>query len=197
MQRYFLKIKNVMDIKLNIIDKKRQLSYILSFYTFFIAIIALFVGVLFLESKVVLLIISIVMIISGLFMTYTKEYNLIGYINLSEDQITISNHSSQNEIYEINSLTKIIILYREVSGRRYSLNPKSISLTKGTNNYMILEKNKMSKIFEFLLNEDDLPRISKIIDIWRQNKSINIELTNKWGRFFGCNRMERITTGVT
>ncbi|MDG1849274.1 MAG: hypothetical protein P8I82_02120 [Flavobacteriales bacterium] len=170
-----------MKISLNTISPKRKPYFKIFQYLFLFSIVAFFTSIVLTDNKTVFLSFGAIAFISGAFITFLQEHNISGRILLSKDLIVIDDFSKKEKTYNINSLKKITIIYCEYEGGNYP-NSNSIGLTKGLNNYIIIEKtNASNEKIEVLLQKNNIPKINQITNEWRE-KSIDVILTNEWGK---------------
>lgn len=174
-------MSNKICFSLIIVNPTRIFSFRVFQYIFFISIIVFFITLILTDYKLVYITLGAVSFISGIFVSYLREHNIKGFIKIDINQIVIKESFKKEKVYNISSLNKIIIIYREYKDAPFLFNPQSIGLKKGLNNYIKIYSKKDCQCFEVLLQKNDLVKINKIANLWRK-QGVNIILINKWGK---------------
>ena len=168
-----------MSISLTIIKSKRKLSSRIFLYIFFCSVILLFSATMFTDSKPLYLIFGVISFVSGIIITYAKEYIINGTMILNENQIEVTTNLNEKEIFKIKAIKRIDFTYEEFEGESYnSIN--ALGYRKGLHNYFTFYlTEEASKSFEVLLKKTDLLMIHKLIMLLK-NTGVKVKVNKKW-----------------
>lgn len=170
-----------MNISFNIIASRRKIYFIFLRYLFLVSIIIALINIP-LENKSIYLIFTAIGFVSGLIVTYSKGYHIIGEFMVYNDNIKLIMYSNnQEKTYNLNQINRITIYYDGYKNEPEGIfNPRSIELKKGINNYIVIEENNNSETLEILLTRNDLHKIDQFITEC-ENKGLDTTLI-EWGK---------------
>lgn len=86
-----------MELTLNIVNKKRRLSFRIFLSIFLFSIVALIPLVIFLENRIIIISLTAIGFISGALVTSLKEHIVDGHIILNENQILVVNSTNKKK----------------------------------------------------------------------------------------------------
>ncbi len=166
-------------VKIPVVEKKRPILTRISIYSFIICCVFLFLTIIFANSKTLTITSIFLVIVSGIGTLLFKKFSIEGYLILYPDNIMIKT-KSLNQNIAISHLSELKFLFGGFEEDFYILNPKSISLKDGTDNFLILQNEKEKYSLELLLSKNDFKSLSNLFTYWKKINP-NFVIIGEWG----------------